>query len=243
MRRIPCACDGCLEQLNKEWQKGIPPEDQERYKTSEKCKFHSILAGLNDWAIVNLVPSQKSDEEQVADTQDVVLSELTTQIAEEIEVGNVAAFMTDDEDADGFYLVDIIEEPYTLQEDIELEGGAIIPAGQMVSKGRYWSRVPRTARFYTTNELQYEEIIQVKHIVAANVLMEKISDKNKLPNGYPRHLKHKAINDGARSISSDSYEEIKDEISRRELLDHEYIVESDESDEEDAPSEDDSSNT
>ena len=243
VHRIPCACDGCLEQLNKEWQKGIPPEDQERYKTSEKCKFHSILAGLNDWAIVNLVPSQKSDEEQVADTQDVVLSELTTQIAEEIEVGNVAAFMTDDEDADGFYLVDIIEEPYTLQEDIELEGGAIIPAGQMVSKGRYWSRVPRTARFYTTNELQYEEIIQVKHIVAANVLMEKISDKNKLPNGYPHHLKHKAINDGARSISSDSYEEIKDEISRREPLDHEYIVESDESDEEDAPSEDDSSNT
>ena len=62
-------------------------------------------------------------------------------------------------------------------------------------------------------------------------------------NGYPHHLKHKAINDGARSISSDSYEEIKDEISRRKLLDHEYIVESNESDEEDAPSEDDSSNT
>ena len=52
MRRIPCACTGCVEQLFKNW---LPNRDetlQPRYVTEpETCKSSSILRGYNKWYI------------------------------------------------------------------------------------------------------------------------------------------------------------------------------------------------
>ena len=52
MRRIPCACNGCVEQLSNPW---LPNRDktlQPRYDIEHKtCKYSSILRGYNKFCI------------------------------------------------------------------------------------------------------------------------------------------------------------------------------------------------
>ena len=49
IKRISCACDGCLEQLYSVWKTGTVDKEQGRYKTSNKCEMKTIFDGLNDW--------------------------------------------------------------------------------------------------------------------------------------------------------------------------------------------------
>ena len=44
MRRIPCACSGCVEQLSKPWLPNLDKTLQPRYDIKpETCKYSSIL--------------------------------------------------------------------------------------------------------------------------------------------------------------------------------------------------------
>ena len=52
MRRIPCACTGCVEQLSKPWLPNLEKTQQPRYVIEpETCKYSSILHGYNKWDI------------------------------------------------------------------------------------------------------------------------------------------------------------------------------------------------
>ena len=52
MRRIPCACNGCVEQLSKPWLPNLYKTIQPRYVIeTETCKYSSILRGYNKWYI------------------------------------------------------------------------------------------------------------------------------------------------------------------------------------------------
>ena len=56
------------------------------------------------------------------------------QMAEEIEVGNIVAFMMEDPDTDGYYVAEVDEGVHTLQEDLELNDYnllVVIAAGEM----------------------------------------------------------------------------------------------------------------
>ena len=47
MRRIPCACSGCVEQLSKPWLPHLEKTQQPRYVIKpETCKYSSILRGI-----------------------------------------------------------------------------------------------------------------------------------------------------------------------------------------------------
>ena len=48
IKRMPCACNGCLEQLYSVWKTGTVDKEQGRYKTSDRCKMKTIFDGLND---------------------------------------------------------------------------------------------------------------------------------------------------------------------------------------------------
>ena len=56
--RIPRACVACTPMLDKPWISGIPPYEQERYKTATKCTYWPVLGPFNNWNIIKL--SQKS---------------------------------------------------------------------------------------------------------------------------------------------------------------------------------------
>ena len=52
MRRIPCACSRCVEQLSKPWLPNLEKTQQPRYVIEpETCKYYSILRGYNKWYI------------------------------------------------------------------------------------------------------------------------------------------------------------------------------------------------
>ena len=52
MRRIPCACTRCVEQLSKPWLPKLDKTLQQRYVFEpETCKYSSILLGYNKWYI------------------------------------------------------------------------------------------------------------------------------------------------------------------------------------------------
>jgi hypothetical protein len=102
-RRIPCGCTRCIELLEKPWQAGVPAEEQERYKGSEKCKFWSISRGLHDWTLLTLTAGANTNEDEIEKTMEVALRGIAAMMAEKIEVGEYNAFMTDNLDPDGYY--------------------------------------------------------------------------------------------------------------------------------------------
>jgi hypothetical protein len=96
VRHIPCACTSCIVQLYKPWENNVEPEEQPRYKGSEKCKFWPIFEGANDWTIVTAEPTKSSDYEEVEQTQEVALRGIAAMMAERMEEEKYGAFMTDD---------------------------------------------------------------------------------------------------------------------------------------------------
>ena len=55
MRRIPCACTGCVEQISKSWWPNLDTDLQPRYAIeTETCNYSSILRGYNKWYISKL---------------------------------------------------------------------------------------------------------------------------------------------------------------------------------------------
>ena len=231
LRRIPCACDACLRQLELEWQVGVAPEKQPRFASSTKCKFWPIFEdgagkpGLNDWRIVKLVPNKKSAPEEEEEAFAEVLAGKTARIAEQIEIGNFGAFATLDEDADGYYLIKFTSKPYTLQAAVELkmyDPPIRIETGELVCDAEYFNKVPGASLWYTATAAQDAvTVVRVQQVVAADLKPAAISEENKLPIGMSKKNKADATKKKAVKISAEEHEVILDEICRREELEHE----------------------
>ena len=55
MRRIPCACNACVEQLSKPWLPNLEKTQQPHYVIElETCKYSSILRVSNHWYFAKL---------------------------------------------------------------------------------------------------------------------------------------------------------------------------------------------
>ena len=55
MRRITCACTGCVEKLSKHWLTNLDKNLLPRYvMKQETCKYSSISRGYNKWYIAKL---------------------------------------------------------------------------------------------------------------------------------------------------------------------------------------------
>jgi hypothetical protein len=229
VRRIPCGCDACVEQLKQPWLPGIKKEEQLRYARNELCALWPVFEGCNDWLIVVLVPKADADEEEIEEAQAVALHGLATRMSEKVQHGNYGAFSTEDPHADGYYIVQWTSDPYTLQEDLQLtdyDPPVIIPAGELVCDAKYLEKVPRTKRWYIPTNLA--TTVRLKQVVATDMALLPISEANKLPNNCD---KRRATPLGPRKVREDEHDAIGEEIRRRDELNYEEEV-GDESDEE-----------
>jgi hypothetical protein len=220
LRRIPCGCDACLEQLAKEWKPNVPSRKQERYSTAENCVWSDMfVGGLNDWKIVTLTATDGCDSDEVDLANTVILENITTIMAENIEVGSIGAFQTEDDNADGYYLVQFTSEPYTLQEATlltEYEPPLQLEEGELVCEATYFEKVPRARFWYTPTEMT--TVLRVQQVVATKIELVEPSPTNPLPNTCK---KRDAERLGARKITVSDHDDIIDESSRREQLDYE----------------------
>jgi hypothetical protein len=182
LRRIPCLCQGCLSQLKLPWQHGVAAKKQARCKSSTACKWQGIFLGLNDWNMVNLLPTNKSDLEEIEDTQAVALSGITTMMAERVNVGSFGALSTEDPDANGHYVVEWTSDPCTLQGDTELTEHSppeMVEKGSFVCEATHCNKVPRAKHWCTPSLLK--TVARLQFVIDPNLFLEAESNVKKLP--------------------------------------------------------------
>ena len=86
MRRIPCACAGCVEQLYKPWLPNLEKTQQPRYVIEpETCKYSSILRGYNKWYIAKFnLKKETTNPNEMKIKDELVLQDMTLAEADEI---------------------------------------------------------------------------------------------------------------------------------------------------------------
>ena len=113
LRKIPCKCVACNNQMKKQWIHNIHDKQQPRFQIAEECKYSKVLGGSNKWLIVeleqrdpndtNYFPYQK-EERNLLKLQ--IRHHITLRVANDIEEGYIWAVVTSDENADGgYYLI------------------------------------------------------------------------------------------------------------------------------------------
>lgn len=219
LRRVPCACDSCITQMQEPWETGIVPCDQPRYKQNRMCRLFPIFDGLNDWVIVDLVKTKRTDNDQVEAAQDVVLDSIARDHQVNISADNIGAFHTDDPDTEGYYLVRWIGEPYNIEQDTELtdfDPPMILQSGELVCDAIYFNTVPRANHWYTPSTNRTK--VRLQQVLLADATLEVESQTNPLPNSC---RKIEARRQGAKKLlQSDHDTIIMDAISRRQIIDH-----------------------
>jgi hypothetical protein len=81
------------------------------------CKYSSILRGYNKWYITELkILKDTTTEEEMQEMHEGVLMGMTQVSADEIEEGLFGAFQTSDTQTLGYYIVQWMGNPFTLQE-------------------------------------------------------------------------------------------------------------------------------
>jgi hypothetical protein len=84
LRRIPCSCLACRNQLSKAWKPKIEPIEQERYRQNQECRLWNVFLGANDWFIVDLRPTASTDMDDVQEACYDVIEGLCRQMGKEI---------------------------------------------------------------------------------------------------------------------------------------------------------------
>ena len=107
MRRIPCACSGCVEQLSKTWLTNLEKTQQPRYVIKpETCKYYSILRGYSKWYIDKLnLKKEMTNPNEMKIKDELVLQGMTQAAEDEIEYNTMGAFKTRDCNTHGYYIV------------------------------------------------------------------------------------------------------------------------------------------
>ena len=245
VRRIPCACIQCLEQLELPWKPGVARELQPRYAANSKCEKYPVMklpdgSSLNDWRFLQLKPTKTSDAEEEEEAHAEVLAGITLLMAEKIEPGKYGAIAT--EGPEGFYILKFTSAPYTQQEDAELTEytpAIRVKAGELLSTAEYYNTVPGARGWYTPTEgAEKKTIVRVQQVVAPDLTLAPISETNKLPSGMSKKNKGAAEKKKALKLAPEDDEMILEEISRREVLEHDEAEDSEDSDEEDSDDED-----
>jgi hypothetical protein len=238
VRRVPCLCVPCRAQLNKKWDPKLPPKEQPRYAASTDCELHEIFQDLNNWKIIQLLDTNESILEENDEVHELVLKSIAERLQNDIEIGGYGAVMTDDPDADGYYVLEWDSKAYQLEQDLE-QDQMVFAKGDWVVEGIYLNRVPRAKQWYTKapeDEVDgLKTIVRLQHVVAVDLTVDGESENQELPRNCDRR---KARELGALHISDDEHDEISDEIARRDRLDFlEEVVVDDEPSSSDSESE------
>jgi hypothetical protein len=226
--------------LKKEWDPTLPFEQQPRYAASTNCKLYEIFQGLNDWKIITLVDTEESYLEANDEVHELVLAGIAITLSRSVAIGGYGAVMTDDPKSDGYYVLQWESEPRILEEGIDVDG-VFIAKGELVLDGIYLNKVPRAKQWYTKAPSDDEEslrtLVQMKHVVLANLNLTGESQNQKLPRNCDRTTARQL---GTLRVSDGEHDLISDEISRRDRLEFLDVVDEGKSSSSDLESEGDS---
>ena len=224
VRRIPCACNACIQQLQKPWLPNKTFYNQPRYMGGNtQCVYWPIFQGLNDWLLIDIVDKQTNENNSDTSIIENTLICNTMHIANEVAVGGYGALATNDNNVKvGYYVIKWTSTPYPLQNDTSIntfDPPLVIKAGEMVCDAMYLNAVPNTKLLYThSNSDNLSTTVLLQHVVDADIKLTKLSRKEDLPKNMRKQYRNiKNLN--AVMVSTHTHECIVEEIERRNILD------------------------
>jgi hypothetical protein len=154
-----------------------------------------------------------------------------------IVVVGVGAFLaTEDPDApDAYYLVQWVDEPRTLYEDLvpnEFDQPILLKSREMVVRAKYFNKVRRATRWYTPSTIL--TTVWLQQVLIADLEIQPESPTSKLPNTCNKVA---ARSKGARKSYENDHDKIVDAIAHRAILD--FYEEEDNNDDDDDGNDDD----
>ena len=226
VRRLACACEGCRKAL----QRPIAT----RYMPHDTCARFDYFGRLNDWKLVDLVPSDGLAAEIIADDEDLQVQDRTDEMLRLVSAGDYLAMVGEDDThaRDGYYMVQATGEPYELQADTQLpelrdsKGQPLaMPQGTWVVDVVYLNRVPSTSRWYTpfeAGDAAGRARVPSHMILLAGVAME-VAVAPEAPKATKRQktyttsdAKRAAVALGAVELPQEAHAAIMDELDRRD---------------------------
>jgi hypothetical protein len=225
MRRIPCACNACVEQLSHKWMPKIDKLLQPRYAIEPPlCKYSSILRGYNKWYITELIIDTKTTtKEEMQEMRETVLMGMTQVSSEEIQTGSFGAFQTSDKQTLGYYIVQWTGNPYTLQEQYECNAfnpPVLIPTGELVCEAKFWTPMSKGTNWYHEPDDDLFVMVKVKQVVMTDIDMKSVNALNTLPRKWVGY-----IDKNPHCLGPDDQAVILDKISARENYNYTETVE------------------
>jgi hypothetical protein len=143
VRRIPCSCHACRNQMSLPWKPSVDAKEQDRYRQMKECRLWNVFLGLNDWWIVELRPALGTDMDDVQEACYDVIEGLCSQMGEEIRLGQIGAVATDDTATLGYYLVHFTSEVFSFEPENNREAtdddNQQIEEGSLVVRARLYS--------------------------------------------------------------------------------------------------------
>jgi len=176
VRRIPCLCDACNQQLSEEWKIGgaydKTPGLQPRFASREDCILQPMMGTLNEWRILTLAPTKIIDLNEINMFKRDILKNMEDKQFKEIDDKKFGAYKTGARDVtEGFYLVKWIAKPYILQQPQTVEGcgGTPMQRGTKVCKGRFWNKIRRAPGWYMENEGDEIYLFWIRYVLCGDV--------------------------------------------------------------------------
>jgi len=229
LRRIPCACSACVDQLSHKWEPNISVTEQPRYAIEpESCKYSSILHGYNRWYIAELHLIQKTVDESVIEYRDeTILNGQTWAVADQIDSGAFGAFQTTDTShTNGYYIVQWIGNAYTLQERHlchAFDPPNVIEEGELVCRAKFWTTTSKGSLWYYEPPNDILVMVRLKQVLMPYFEMKNPNDPS---TKLPRHLK-RFTDMNPHVLCKEDHLTMMDKIEGRQNLNYEEYVEDD----------------
>ena len=236
IRRIPCMCDACVQQLKQPWLIDKPFSEQPRYiGNNYNCSLWNVLGPLNNWLQIHLVDNNVSSGNVSATVTKKIFQEtLETRsfaMMSVIKVGNYGAIATTDPLAiTGYYIFNFDSTGYVLQNGKTVNSEKI-PVGSLVCDITWLNPVPHCSRLYShgyKDDLSLVSLIRIQHIVECDVKYKLISSRDMLPRSV-RPMFEQLVSKNTIMIDDQCHERIIENIAAVGHLDYdEYFSSIDE---------------
>ena len=222
MRRIPCACLECTNQLSKPWIHGVSPSEQPRYSNVVGCKYHSVLGNYNQWIIMDFSRDSDIDDDCFDEIHKILLDSIGTNMAELVEINSYGAININDSKADGFYIVKFVENPHTLQESVVVNSETI-EAGSLVCSAHYMSPARGKSKWYLGPEKGVlRTLIKMTNVLVPKLNVSVVTSRAQLGYSMKTLSEHDIKTRKPFKLTDDDYDAIMEEQNRRSSM--EYTV-------------------
>ena len=161
--------------------------------------------------------SENTNDDEIEDIHKSILTSIADSMGMLIKESNYGAVNANDQSTDGFYIVKFLSTVYTLQHD-ELVDNEILKAGSLVTDAEYMSPAMKDSLWYVKSGLEPVKV-NMKKVLVSNIYVDIVTSTSELDYSMSTMTQEDVIQKEPFKLSADDYDNILDEISRRETID------------------------